>query len=194
MSLVTVQLFSESLCPDCINYAQTSLAPAMASLSPIISLEVYPYGNAEETQNADGSWQFDCQHGDNECTANLYEACAIKHFPKVDDNNVPQWYPFFECMESSDYNLNRYRPYNTSVAIGCSDDAGIDWDTITTCAEGDEGNVLMHGVALATPNHTYVPWVVINGETVPDSGSGYPAGNLTELVCAAYGGDFEGCN
>ena len=49
MSLVTVQLFAESLCPDCINYAQTSLAPAMSALSPIISLEVYPYGNAEET-------------------------------------------------------------------------------------------------------------------------------------------------
>jgi len=43
--------------------------------------------------------------------------------------------------------------------------------------------------ALSTPNHTYVPWVVVNGETVPDDGSGYPSGDLTDIVCKAYEGD-----
>ena len=90
--------------------------------------------------------------------------------------------------QSSQYNLNRSGPYNTSVAIGCASEAGLDWDVIKACATGSEGNDLMHSIAEATPDHTYVPWVVINGETVPaDDTGGYPSGNLTELVLEAAG-------
>ena len=190
--LVTVQLYAESLCPDCINYSTSQLSDLMSSIPEIVDLQVFPYGNAEETgPDDDGSYEFTCQHGDNECYANLLEACAISHYPDV-VMDLPTWYPFYECMESSPYNQNRSGDYNTTVAIGCAQELDwvwLDWNLLEGCAGGEEGNELMHKVAQATPEHDYVPWVVVDGVTVPDSGEGYPAGNLVEIVCEAYTGD-----
>ena len=39
---------------------------------------MYPYGNAKETQNKDGSWTFQCQHGEKECTGNIIEVKTVK--------------------------------------------------------------------------------------------------------------------
>ena len=114
---VTVQLFAESLCPDCINYAQTQLAPLMADHARLVDLTVYPYGNAEETENSDGTYSFSCQHGNNECTANMYEACAILHFPSiVKASGAPAWFPFFDCMEVRNGLVAR-RNVNASEAL-----------------------------------------------------------------------------
>jgi hypothetical protein len=41
----------------------------------ILSVGLYPYGNAQESQLPDGSWKFQCQHGQPECTGNLIEVC-----------------------------------------------------------------------------------------------------------------------
>ena len=161
----------------------------MKDVPSIVDFSILPYGNAEPSSSGSG---WDCQHGENECIGNMYLACAQEHFSsRVDD--VPAWYPFYDCMEASEYNKDRYLAYNTSAAIECA--AGIDWSVIEECAgpspslgSDDDGSVLMNSIMLNTPNHTYVPWVVVNGDTVPDDGSGYPSGDLTSLVCAAYAG------
>ena len=165
----------------------------MSEASSITNLTVLPYGNAVPSETGPG---WDCQHGVNECVGNMYLACAIEHFEETDAKNIPKWYPFYDCMESSEYNKDRVGPYNTTDAVACADGAGIDWNVIEACAGDDpevgsanDGNVIMKAVQLATPNHTYVPWVVINGETVPDSGEGYPSGDLLSMVCEAYTGD-----
>ena len=55
------------------------LAPSSTSLFPkllgIFSVGLYPYGNAHESQLPDGSWKFECQHGQPECTGNIIEVC-----------------------------------------------------------------------------------------------------------------------
>mmetsp|Transcript_3816 Transcript_3816/g.7701 ORF Transcript_3816/g.7701 Transcript_3816/m.7701 type:complete len:201 (+) Transcript_3816:173-775(+) len=199
MSLVTVQLSMEALCPDCINYSSTQISALMDSIPSIVSLSILPFGNAEPSDSGIG---WDCQHGVNECIGNMYLACAQEHFPDVDPSTfIPDWYPFYACMEESPYNKGRYGSYNTSAAIECAE--GLDWSVISDCAgpspelgSDDDGNPLMKGIELNTPNHTYVPWVVVNGETVPDDGSGYPTGDLTEIVCGYYTGDekLEACS
>jgi interferon gamma-inducible protein 30 len=189
---VSVQLSMEALCPDCINYSATQISALMSAVPSIVSLSVLPYGNASPNSST-GGW--DCQHGVNECIGNMYLACAQSHFPTVDAaTSIPQWYPFYECMESSNDNKNRVGPYNTTAAITCAE--GLDWNIISDCAGPDpslgsenDGSPLMQSIAEATPEHTYVPWVVVDGATVADDGDGYPAGDLTEIVCKAYEGD-----
>ena len=44
---------------------------------------MYPYGNAKETQNPDGTWKFECQHGEKECTGNLLEVSGAAKKIKI---------------------------------------------------------------------------------------------------------------
>lgn len=73
-----VDVYIESQCPDCIRFVQTSLAEALntADIENIVHVRLLAYGNARQTQLADGSWSFSCQHGSSECYGNLMETCG----------------------------------------------------------------------------------------------------------------------
>jgi len=155
-----------------------------------MDLGVYPYGNAQEKQQADGTWVFTCQHGVQECEGNMYQACAIEHYPTVNSTGVPAYWPFFYCLEKSG------NAGSVSVAQKCADTSNIDWNVIDKCAgstpakgSNDDGNPLMHSIAVATnnlkPPHQYTPWVVLNGSPLSQVQLEEP---LTKLVCDAYTG------
>lgn len=81
---VTVDVFIESQCPGCMSFVNNSLKRALATpdFEKIAIIKLYPYGNARQTQQADGSWSFTCQHGAVECYGNLLEACGMARIPK----------------------------------------------------------------------------------------------------------------
>jgi len=154
----------------------------------------YPYGNAQEKQNADGTWQFTCQHGNSECIGNMYEGCAIEHYPTV-TKGVPAWWPFFLCLEASG------NAGTLSVAQNCAKNNGIDWNVIDTCsgsnpAQGSssDGNPNMHKIAVATnslsPPHQYTPWVVVNGSPLNQAQLDQ---SLIAIVCKDYTGTKPSC-
>lgn len=154
----------------------------MEDVSAIMNFTYYPYGNARERQNPDGSWTFSCQHGVNECTVNTMFACAMYYHPKYID-----YVPFVDCVEGASSPVN--------AGAKCAATAQFDdWDSIKSCYTGSLGNKLQHKVAVATeslnPPHQYTPWVVINGEPYKGSSS------LTDAVCAAYTGSNKpaACN
>lgn len=146
-----------------------------------MSFSMFPYGNARTTNTA--PYTFTCQHGKNECIANMYQACAMEHF-----NTTAQWWPMVNCMEGSRDPV--------SDASGCATKAGLDWSVIETCAgsdpangSADDGNPLMYSIAQATKNlnppHQWTPWVVLNGKPLSSSQLDM---KLTTLVCNAYTG------
>jgi interferon gamma-inducible protein 30 len=162
----------------------------MKDVSTIMDLRCFPYGNAQESKNADGTWKFTCQHGTNECIGNMYEACAIEHYNYTIANNVPYWWGYFYCLELSE------NAGVKSVASNCAAENGIDFNIITQCAgtypdqgSSDDGNPLMHNIAVATnnliPPHQYTPWVVMNGSPLTQAQLDQ---SLTKLVCNAYTG------
>jgi interferon gamma-inducible protein 30 len=186
---VSVQVFMESQCPACIDFTASQLTAVMTAIPDITTLTVYPFGNAEESTLEDGTYAYSCQHGTNECTANMWEACATRHYP-----DQTTWFPFFQCVEASDVGLNRDAPFDTSLIQGCAASASLDWDVLSACAGSDpasgsqsDGNLIMHEIALATEasNKTFCPWVVIDGvaltEDAIDTGV-----DLVQLVCDAY--------
>lgn len=155
----------------------------LSSVSEIVDFNLYPYGNARMTQNADGTWKFSCQHGVSECTANMYQACAMDQDP-----DPSSWWPMVICMEKSRNPV--------SAAQNCATNAGLNWEAILECAGDDPsqgsaeiGNPLMHGIGQATadlvPAHQWTPWVVMNGKPLSSSQLDKP---LKDLVCGAYTG------
>ena len=99
-SPVLVELYYESLCPGCRAFISTMLYPTFDKLrhTGIVKFALYPYGNAQQSQNKDGSWNITCQHGGHECQGNLLEVCLMHHLNWDSD----LYLPVISCMESAD--------------------------------------------------------------------------------------------
>jgi len=184
---VKVYLYTESYCPGCQSYTINQLNAALTAIPEIIDFQVWPYGNAQEKQAADGGWTFTCQHGVNECIGNVYQSCAIEHF-NTTTGSVPTWWPYFLCLEKSQ------KAGDVTTASGCAKNNGLDWTVIDACAGSDptrgtldDGNKVEHQMALDTnvlqPPHQWTPWVVVNGAPLSESQLDLP---LIPIVCKDY--------
>ncbi|XP_013102066.2 GILT-like protein 2 [Stomoxys calcitrans] len=75
---VLVTVFYEALCPDSKHFITKQLVPSYRDASPLMDIIMVPYGKASTMTNPDGTYRFDCQHGQVECEANTYHACTIE--------------------------------------------------------------------------------------------------------------------
>ncbi|KAM4808804.1 gamma-interferon-inducible lysosomal thiol reductase [Rhinophrynus dorsalis] len=176
---VQVELYYESLCGGCRNFLIYQLFPTWLMLNNIMNVTLVPYGNAQE-RNVSGKWNFECQHGPEECLGNTMEACLINLL-----ENIDSYFAVIFCMESSRNVTNALEPclavYEPELPV----------KTVLECVNGDLGNKLMHQNALRTgalsPPHQYVPWVVINGKHT-DELQALAQASLFNLVCDTYKG------
>jgi len=172
---VKVDIHMEAMCPACKQYFTTEVANAVKELGDHFDLKIFPYGNAEQTQNG-SQWQFECQHGPDECHGNLIEACAMDQHKQT-----KEWFPFLQCMEESD-------GLPASVAQDCAKksfpDSPTAYTSISSCASGTQGQKLMHQIALKTeglnPPHQWTPWVVLNDKSLTETEYG---STLVQLIC-----------
>jgi interferon gamma-inducible protein 30 len=172
---VTVELYYESYCPYCQDFIAQQLVPTWQAngMASIMTISFIPYGNAQQQQDGSGQWVFTCQHGDQECTGNIIETCAIKLHPATSDH-----LPFIACMESGD-------PATSGAT--CAQQTSLDWDAINTCSTGNDGNDAEHQMGVRTDNlnppHQGVPWIVVNGSPSDEAQNA-----LLHVVCSAYQG------
>lgn len=160
---VNLTLLYETLCPDCQEFITGELARVVAELDQEfwqhVTLKVLPYGNARETfEPKQDKWNFRCQHGKTECLGNMVHVCAIS----LTGDEERKWFPFVHCMELK-VEDHGHNPDILKIGQICANQAHLNWSAILTCAVGEEGNLLQHAVAKATPDHQYVPWILING-------------------------------
>ena len=94
---VHLDLYYESLCPDCSSFIQSQLKPTWERLhrSKIMSISLYPFGNAKEHELANGTFTYTCQHGEEECFGNFVEACILK----LKQFDADQYMPMIACIE-----------------------------------------------------------------------------------------------
>ncbi|KAF4086489.1 hypothetical protein AMELA_G00106990 [Ameiurus melas] len=175
---VTVSLYYESLCPGCRQFLVLQLMPTFIMLNDIMNVELVPYGNAQE-QEVGGKYQFTCQHGPDECLGNMIETCVLNKL-----KGGPQ-YAVIYCMEAAN---DVVKAAESCLALFSPETRFGD---IMACANGDEGNQLMHQNAKKTnalqPQHEYVPWITVNGEHTDDLQQ-KAMGSLFQLVCSLYKG------
>jgi len=114
-----------------------------------------------------------CQHGDEECQWNRWEACAVA----TNSNDVLKFSMFANCVESGGY---------FTTAKKCAEANGLDWDKLNECYNGSAGDEAQKSMAQATANlnpaHLGTPWVIVNGVVLDDPST------LLQSVCAAYDG------
>ncbi|XP_014668005.1 PREDICTED: uncharacterized protein LOC106809440 [Priapulus caudatus] len=174
---VSFSLYYESLCPACREMIQSVLYPTWKKIGSIMNVTLVPYGNAHEHQEG-GKWVFSCQHGKAECTGNIIEGCVIHLLARVE-----KWLPYIHCMEAS--------PSPPDYGAKCAEQLGFAWKPISNCANGTEGNHLMHMAGVATdalvPPHQYVPWVTLNGVHT-DEIQKQAETDLLKLICNTYTG------
>lgn len=184
---VQLDLFYEALCPDCTGFVTSQLYPTWKALRRhgIFSVSLYPFGNAKETLLPNGTYQYTCQHGEDECKGNLLEACIIKK-ANFDANAYMSTIACIEDEVMSGENiedavnmcLRFYMPMKSNS-----------W--VNECANGPEGARLMHKIAVRTnglnPKHTYVPWLLLNGIHTEEYDNEATT-NLMGLVCSLYKG------
>lgn len=174
---VKIDVYYESLCPDCIGYIVDVLYPSSVLLGSIVDVTVIPYGNAQE--KIDGKkYLFTCQHGAQECLGNMIQACLL-NLTKTNAFNV------IFCMESAEDVINATKACVEVYA------PQLPFGKLWSCVNGDLGNQLMHQNALQTkalqPPHTSVPWITVNGIHT-DELQQKAMSALLPLVCSLYQG------
>lgn len=158
---VNSTLYSESLCPDCVDFETNVWKQAyntkgigyettVGDNRGIVSFNQVSFGNARIS--ADNK-TITCQHGPNECLYNILESCVIAHYPA-------SFVPFVYCLSDS------YPNFSTKKASACAALSKMNWATLNTCWTGTEGKELEIEAAAVTaalqPPHQYVPWVVLD--------------------------------
>ncbi|KAM6041589.1 gamma-interferon-inducible lysosomal thiol reductase [Chlamydotis macqueenii] len=178
---VEVSLFYESLCPACRWFLVQQLFTAWLLLpEEALSVTLVPYGNAQE-RNVSGKWQFQCQHGSEECLGNMIETCLM-----YEAKNFSTYFPLIFCLESGssvtknlEACLQIYAPQ-------------LDAGRVAACVQGDTGAALMHRNAQLTqaldPPHHYVPWILINGKHTEELQEQAQT-SLLGLICRLYQGE-----
>ncbi len=146
--------------------------PGVGGMDGIVTVAQYVYGNAHTDPS---SGNITCQHGAMECLDNTLQNCAIKHA-----TNASEWLPFVACLE-------QHPSMQGEAAPGCARQVGLNWPAVHACWTGPEGAALDAAAGKATPaDHTYVPWVTLNGVNTFCSNSN--CDNVLQAVCAVYKG------
>lgn len=183
---VELSLYYESLCPACRGFLVEQLFTTWLLLpSETMNITLVPYGNAQE-KKVGGKWQFQCQHGSEECLGNMIQACLMH-----EAENFTTYFPVIFCMESG---TSATKNLEACLQVYAPQ---LDAGRIAACVQGDLGTALMHRNAQLTealdPPHEYVPWIVINGKHT-DELEEQAQRSLLRLVCQLYQGEKpEGC-
>ena len=145
----------------------------------IIALKLVAYGNTKK--NADGS--FTCQHGAGECHSDALELCVQYKLSDdinsimTGDTSMAAW-PFILCMEEEDGNPSMGEScFNSSM-----NSTSLTWNTVESCYENEYDLVMNAGMKASDSDHTYVPWVKVDGELLEDTNQ------LQKAICEAYTG------
>merc|ERR1711973_284865 len=76
---LNLDIYYESLCPDSTRFISRQVGPMHEAIGQDVEVTFVPYGFAETTE-VDGGYEFECQHGPDEC----YETLGVDFAPVQD--------------------------------------------------------------------------------------------------------------
>ena len=169
---VQVSLYHEALCGGC-TYLLTHFLDDMhhnEDMMTMANFEVVSYGNARIITRDPPT--FECQHGEEECYDNMVQLCAMEH-------NKETYWDFLIALEKA-------ADYSDASVKKIAEEYKLNGEEILTCAHGTEGPLLHLAAADKTPDHQYVPWLVVDGKHID---SEKIQDQFVKTVCDAYKGE-----
>jgi len=177
---VRVDVYYEVLCPDSRYFVQHELWPAYQKLGDALDVRLWPYGKATTRKLSGGGFEFQCQHGEEECEGNIWHACTSRYVKK-------QWnkLSMVECMIDDNYNA-------AGVAATCAKANDVSLGKISACATGEEGREL-HALAgedtnLLQPEVSFIPTIKLDGSQGSQKAI---LKNFLKEVCKVYFDKYE---
>ncbi|XP_054161823.1 gamma-interferon-inducible lysosomal thiol reductase-like [Oppia nitens] len=181
---VNIDVYYESLCPDCIGFINKQLVPTYPKLSNIMNVQLFPYGFTEtkRVNHSDGTYdlEFDCQHGLRECIGNWIHSCVL------DSQPINKSIEIIGCMSASKLSANP-----AAAAEECAKTHHFEWPAVKDCAASPLGRGLSMKVGqrflALKPKPWFVHWIVLNGQHTEDIQKQSDS-DLHKLVCDTYKG------
>jgi interferon gamma-inducible protein 30 len=179
---VDVRVYFESLCPSSREFI-SQLSSQAPKLAPIISLSVFPYGNAHPTPGNEtctscstcNVWECNvtCQHGPQECKLNLAQACLLEYLPAL--TALPAMHCIERLIFPPQWCISHHAPDGVNLAL-----------QVGKCMRSPFGRAVQDKMATDTlqllkPPKQFVPWVTVDGLPLVDDYK-----NLIPAVCQAY--------
>lgn len=178
LKVVKLDVYYECLCPDSRYFVLHQLLPTLEAVGSMLEVNMWPYGKATTRVTSDG-YEFDCQHGEQECIGNMFHACVEE---KVED--AAKRLEMIKCMIS-----DNYEPENS--AKNCASESGVDFQEILTCATGAQGQELHYQAGLKTqalsPKVSFIPTIEIDESQMSQKAI---LKNLLKEVCAVYSSKY----
>lgn len=100
---VDIGIYYESRCRASQEFVEKQLldiAPHARELQMAkVAIHPVPYGNTKETLIETGHYQYECQHGPEECYLNRVEACGMS---VLRESLIHVWAPWVDCVNKSE--------------------------------------------------------------------------------------------
>lgn len=172
---VNLSVYYEALNPSCASFIVKNLARIFDNgLNTIVNLRLIPWGNAYLNKSTNA---IVCQNGLDECKLNTLQACTINVL-----RDVNKHFALIYCFEFLVIE-GRYKDWRT-----CFSSLGLNQKPVLDCIGSVNGTKLEQSYAIETaqlnPPHTFVPWVVVNNQSI-----GKDYNNFTAYACMAYKGN-----
>jgi len=159
--LLTIQVYYESLCPDSKNFIVQQLYPTYQKLGKYLRIDFKPFGNAEFKPDGTGGWTFTCQHGNNECIGNLYQACLL--------DGLNGWMPSDNRIQVEAVNCIMSDDNPHLATEKCMENLMINqpsYELVDFCHSTNPGENLLHNYGVETaqlnPQHYFIPWITFD--------------------------------
>ncbi|XP_058796076.1 GILT-like protein 1 [Phymastichus coffea] len=179
-SIVNVDVYYESLCPDSIYFITKELGPIYDQLKSVLKVNLYPFGKATWVAGSKNeSAEFTCHHGAKECEGNIAQACA---FDEIKRSLAPELQQDKQVRVA--YCAMNNRGFAENVPA-CAEKNGLSKESIeriATCMKTNQGSELL--VASGEKTKAFesplknVPAIVINGIKTQEATK-----NFTNVIC-----------
>ncbi|CDJ66970.1 interferon gamma-inducible protein 30, putative [Eimeria necatrix] len=99
---VDIGIYYESRCPASQLFITEQLQDAAQHAKELqlakVAIHPVPYGNTKERLTETGHYQYECQHGPEECYLNRVEACGLALMKEAE---IDVWAPWLDCVNKS---------------------------------------------------------------------------------------------